>query len=161
MLKSPLLENNNNETSMTSLLAGDNDDDDVTEETALLINSQVTHDQNKIRNKGGLSKKMPKRGYCLVFKKELKDKYTVYKDKDTLMMTKKRKNKDDLDVNVLCNFIECNIKYYIQETKNNFFVIIFMDDAILEEWADLIDYEVPINPPYAIKKGIIYIIYKK
>lgn len=152
MFKTPLLDSNNG----TMLTAdADDDNDDANEETALLINQAIKHDEHKTRNKGGLSKKMPHRGYCLVFNKGdmEKDKYTVYQDKDTLMKKYIDKHDNEKEKNLLPNFIECNIKYYIHQTKQYYFVIISIDDEIIEEWADNVDYEIPIDPVNAIRIG--------
>ena len=152
MFKTPLLESDQG----VMLTPEDGDQPAVTEETALLITSAIKHDEHKTRNQGGLSKKMPHRGYCLVFNKGdiEKDKYTLFQNQNTLMMKYIDKKEDrEKEKNLLPNLIECNIKYYIHQTKQYYFVIISMDDDIIEEWADNIDYEIEIEPVNAIRIG--------
>ena len=89
----------------------------------------------------------------MVFNKELKDKYIVFQQDETLMMSIKSKHKLDKTENLLQHFTECNIKYFIHQTKHHFIVIIYIMDNIAEEWAEFQELEVEINPSNAIKRG--------
>mmetsp|Transcript_76703 Transcript_76703/g.94160 ORF Transcript_76703/g.94160 Transcript_76703/m.94160 type:complete len:904 (+) Transcript_76703:57-2768(+) len=123
------------------------------------------------RNEGGLIPKIPKEGYCMVFKRLTKFFEVKVVNNEVLRLEKNPElqltdqewdeQKPDLDFerinNFLMNFKEANIKYTIRYSsdsmKEYIFVIITTKRDIAKEFAQRQQIDLRINPPEAIIAG--------